>query len=271
MSNALTNQLETKSYTLFISSNDKISGTNNNAQFNINWNDFLPKEYDTYKMTFSFQTGGGYYTDTTFNATDCSMNSGGYNLKVNVLSSGTITSGQLIGGSNAIQANTYIVSQASGTTGGIGNYTVSKPFVSSVTTTTVNGQINYSGCKIVMDSLGRSYSFDTAKLGQSNTLGYAQRDMASSTSTSNSFSTFYLQFAPKTISRPNQNLITFSFYNLNNNFLLTDTDKTGNIKTDMSSWNLILEFIPVQSSLNVLDKQGVNTSGTGKSFSHSGV
>ena len=36
MSNVLTNQLETKSYTLFLSSADKISGTNNQATFNIN-------------------------------------------------------------------------------------------------------------------------------------------------------------------------------------------------------------------------------------------
>jgi hypothetical protein len=56
MSNILTNSLETKSYTLFISSNDKVDGTNNNATFNINWDSFLPREYDTYKLGFSFQT-----------------------------------------------------------------------------------------------------------------------------------------------------------------------------------------------------------------------
>lgn len=254
MSNALTNQLETKSYTLFVSSNDKISGTNNQATFNINWDDFLPKEYDTYKMTFSFQTAGGYYIDNTFTSGNSSMVSGGYTLTVSSVATGIVTAGQLISGSSAIQANTYIVSQATGTTGGIGTYLVSKPFVSTIANTTVNGQINYSGCKIVMDTLGRSYSFDTATLSRSNTIGYAQRDLASTTSTSNSFSTFYLQFAPKTISRPNQNLITISIYNLNNNFLLCDTEKTGTAKTDMSNWNLILEFIPVQSSLNALMK-----------------
>ena len=271
MSNALTNQLETKSYTLFISSADKISGTNNQATFNINWDDFLPKEYDTYKMTFSFQTGGGYYADTTFASTNSSMTNNGTVLSVTAVTSGTITAGQVISGSTAIQSNTYILSQASGTAGGVGTYNVSKPFTSTIANTTVNGQINYSGCKIVMDTQGRGYSFDTATLSKSNTLGFAQRDLASTTSTSNSYSTFYLQFAPKTISRPNQNLVTFSFYNLNNNFLLCDTDKTGIVKTDMTNWNLILEFIPVQSSINALDKEGLNSSGKGKSFQHSGV
>ena len=54
MSNILTNSLETKSYTLYLSSVDKVSGTNNNATFNVNFQDFLPKEYDTYKIGFSF-------------------------------------------------------------------------------------------------------------------------------------------------------------------------------------------------------------------------
>jgi hypothetical protein len=91
-------------------------------------------------------------------------------------------------------------------------------------------------------------------MGQSSTLGYSQRDIQTSTSTSNSFSTFYLDFPPKTINRPNQNLITISIFNAFNNFLLVDTNKGGTVKTDMSNWNLILEFTPVQNSVNALKK-----------------
>ena len=69
MSNILTNSLETKSYTLFLSSTDKVSGTNNSATFNVNWDSFLPREYDAYKVAFSFQSGGGNYLDSKFSGT----------------------------------------------------------------------------------------------------------------------------------------------------------------------------------------------------------
>lgn len=39
----------------------------NNATFNINWEQILPLEYDTYKVSFSFGTSGGKYTDDTVN------------------------------------------------------------------------------------------------------------------------------------------------------------------------------------------------------------
>ena len=40
-------------YTLVLNSNDKVDGTNNNATFQVNWKDFLPEEYDRYKMVLS--------------------------------------------------------------------------------------------------------------------------------------------------------------------------------------------------------------------------
>ena len=43
-------------YNIYINSNDKMSGKNNNATFQINWNDFLPRNYKYYNVTFSFQT-----------------------------------------------------------------------------------------------------------------------------------------------------------------------------------------------------------------------
>jgi hypothetical protein len=58
------NVLEQRTYTLYINSSDKISGTNNAAVFNVDWEEFLPHNYNEYKMVFSFQTTGGYYKDT---------------------------------------------------------------------------------------------------------------------------------------------------------------------------------------------------------------
>ena len=53
-------------YTLVLNSQDKISGNNNNATFQVNWKDFLPEEYDRYKMIFTFQTAGGTYADGAY-------------------------------------------------------------------------------------------------------------------------------------------------------------------------------------------------------------
>jgi len=252
MSNVLTNSLETKSYTLFLSSVDKIGGKNNEAQFNVNWADFLPIDYDTFKVTFSFQTGGGYYLDKTFTSATNTASSGSTTLTLNTVNTGVVVPGMILSGSAFIQAGTYIVSGPAN--GGTGAYVISKPTTGVILNTSIAGNVVYSGCKIVCDMLGRSYSFDSGKTGPSSILGYAQRDLASTQSTSNSFSAFYLQFPPKTISRPNQNLVTFSFYNLNNNFLLTDTTSTGLLQSDMTNWNIILEFTPCLTSANSLKK-----------------
>ena len=66
MSN-LINLIEKETYTLYISSSDKISGSNNNGQYQVNWDDFLPRGYNFFKMIFNFQTSGGYYKDYTGN------------------------------------------------------------------------------------------------------------------------------------------------------------------------------------------------------------
>jgi hypothetical protein len=57
------NVLDKLTYTLVLNSADKVSGTNNNATFNINWAAFLPIKYSYYKVIFNFQTVGGYYKD----------------------------------------------------------------------------------------------------------------------------------------------------------------------------------------------------------------
>jgi hypothetical protein len=180
------NFLENPSYTVYISSADRITGTNNNATFNIAWDTFLPREFNMFKVCYSFQTSGGYYFDSaTYNS-------------------------------------------------------------------------NFNGCKIVTDFGCKSFSYDVAKQGSSNTLGFSQRDIQTAGASSNSYATFFYQFPAKTINRPTQNNLTISIYNtsIQNNLLnqlLVTTSSTGVLTADMTSWNLVLEFIPVQ--FDVKDKK----------------
>ena len=55
--------LDKKSYTITLNSEDRISGTRNNAVYNIDWSQILPREYDDFKIAFSFGTAGGKYLD----------------------------------------------------------------------------------------------------------------------------------------------------------------------------------------------------------------
>lgn len=61
--------MDNSTYSLIINSVNKIDGSNNNATFDIHWEDFLPKEYNMYKVAFNFQTVGGYYKDGTYSST----------------------------------------------------------------------------------------------------------------------------------------------------------------------------------------------------------
>ena len=175
---------ENKTYTLFINSNNKISGTNNNATYQINW-DFLPHDVQNFKIAFSFNTSSGYYKDNT--ATP----------------------------------------------------------------------IFYGNCKIVADFDVKEYTYDTSTLGKSLCLGYAQRDnqTSSGNSAGNTITCFYSYNTPKTITRPNKNLLSIQIYNLYSvlsgvNTLLTDTNNstslTNSIPTaDMTPYAMIIEFTPL--------------------------
>ena len=242
----LTNNLQTTSYNLYISSNDKVSGTNNNGVYQVNWNDFLPRDYSTYTMSFSFQSGGGSYKDTAASFTASIAITGVMTLSA-FTAGGYITVGQLVSGTG-VPSGTFITSQLTGTAGGATVSTFQTNCYAVVVSATMSSNVVYSGAKIQMNSMGTSMSFDTGSKSTSNTLGFVQRDVQTATSSSNSFSSFYLQFAPKTMSRPNQNLITISITNLNNNILLTDTNSLGGVLADMTSWNMIMSFYPVVDS-----------------------
>jgi len=179
--------LEKPTYTLYINSADKVSGSNNNGSYNVNWASFLPTDFQFYKVLFSFQTAGGNYKDASYNST------------------------------------AYV----------------------------------FSSAKVVLNFQGRSFSFDTSSQSNSISLGFVQRDLQVSGTTStasNTLSCWHGQNTPKTISRPSQNLINVQIINnynstSTNTVYLTDTNSAGtSLSSDMTNWSMILEFIPIGSS-----------------------
>ena len=175
MSNAILNKT---TYTLYLSSADKISGTNNNATYQVNFDDFLPRKYNNYKMNWCCSTAGGTYKD--------------------------------------------------------------------------NSSLGYSGAKVFVDFGVTTFSFDTSTKSQSNCIGYIYRDPQGTTTTSNALSCCFGQNAPKTINRPNQNMITIKIYNLKSpTVLLTDTDNASPsvASGDCTSYSLTMEFTPIDDRL----------------------
>ena len=375
---------EKETYTLYINSNDKISGTNNNGQYLVNWNDFLPSGYNFFKMLFSFQTSGGFYKDfsgtatTSITGTSSTTHSSAITQTISVaLSNGTtatlsaansniyigmtvtnasitqpcyvsnivgtslflsspqtVASGQTLtfsfinstsvllssansniqvgtpvtnpnsyinGACYVVAINDKLLTLSSPQTIAAGqalhfNYSnsnkvclsapnvlivpgmvvthssiISPCVVSSVinsslitlssiqnivrsetlTFTPVN---NFASARIAFNTGGKSHSFDTKSSSQSKTIGYLNRDIQISTSSSNTLSCFHHQNSGKTISRPNENVVTISIFNTcattGTNGLLFDTNSNGNaLSSDMSNWNMIIEFIPIDDSV----------------------
>ena len=267
-------------YTLVINSNDKISGTNNNAIFDINWSDFLPVEFERYKMVFKFQTTGGYYADGSYlkivgtassgvTTTRAVTNAGSSTINVGI-STGTVTVGMLVSCFGVLSGTTVIAY----TTGASGIITLSQPtyagianstLISYFYTTDVNN-VNFSAGRIAMSTGTRSYSFDTATKAPSINLGIIQRDIQTSQTKSNTLSSFYCQNPPRTINRPNQNQVTVTIYNncvfqggtisntafsttpTNTNLLTDSTSNGSSYSADMTPWTMLIEFIPVVNS-----------------------
>jgi hypothetical protein len=276
---------DSKTYSLIINSNDKISGTNNNATFQVNWRDFLPEEYDAYKVLFSFQTSGGYYSDgitkilpsgaATANVfTSNSYPAGTASMVLtnvtNIVAGQFVVGGGFGGGVTVIAVNsgttTVTFSQASI----IG--VVSGAAISFYNSSLVNSA-NYSTARIILNTGCKSYSFDTSSKAPSLNLGVAQRDIQTSQSKSNTLSTFYCQMPPRCMGRPSNNFLQIQIFNnaffaggitaysgttvstysttaTNANYL-TDTDQLGtqiNSTNDMTAYNLFLEFVPIETS-----------------------
>ena len=270
--------LDKKNYTLFINSNDKISGSNNNATYQVNWDDFLPRNYNCFKLTYLFQSSGGNYIDFTSNSNSAfTATISSTTLTIVAIQSGIIFVGQTITGTGVTSC--VITNFLTGTQSTAGaTYTISVSQTVATTTAMVGTGVNngvpitYNSAKIVLQGLGgRSYSFDTSSKSQSYSLGIVQRDLqltGTSTSASNTMSAFYLQNPSKTISRPNQNLMNIQIYNISYTTptLFTTTDAYGNTATyaggttannkalnsainDMTPYQMVLEFYTIEESI----------------------
>ena len=168
--------MTTKTYTLFLASSDKISGTNNNATFIINFDSFIPRNYDAYSLSFSFNATAGYYKDT-------------------------------------------------------------------------NNTIVYSHARIILDTIGRSFTYDTSRSGPSTTIGFANREPSTANSNTNGFNCFFNYNPPITISRPTQSQLTVKIYNVQTNTFLVDTNTTGTTpQADMTPWILSINLTLILES-----------------------
>ena len=242
-----------KSYSLVINSADKISGTNNNATYQVNWDDFLPRDISNYKVVYSFQTSGGYYCDgitklptttaggaslgysnTTYGS---STNSAAIAVGATSFVLGAAYSGSSLTNAKILEAlyvfvlsnintnlNCYPIGTTLLTTSTVGAsstivlsagalYPI--PSGSSVYfVSSLNvSPVTYSAARLLLNFNSKSSSFDTSNKGQSINLGICQRDIQTTTSKSNILSTFYCQCPPRCIARPIINLITVQVLN----------------------------------------------------------
>ena len=270
-------------YSLVLNSADKISGTNNNATFQVNWKDFLPQEYDRYKMVFTFQTTGGFYSDGVYPksssvsyALGSSLVPTAGSMYQNVGNMPGITPGQYINcygvpsGTTVVSYQYPMLIMSQPNAGVTGNNSTSIYFFNA---TDMNA-VNFTSARVIFSTQSRSYSYDTSTKAPSTNLGVITRDLQTANSKSNTLSCFYCQNPPRTISRPSANLVTISIFNncvfqggtglsgttttATNTNLLTDTTGLGSSgatynapyaqASDMTPWSMVIEFIPVQES-----------------------
>ena len=163
-------------------------------------------------------------------------------------SNANIAVGQYVSNASVIQPCT--VSAINGTL-----LTLSSPQTIAASQSLAFQTLNvFAAGKVVFNTGGKSHSFDTKTMSQSNTIGYIQRDIQTSTNSSNTLGCFFAFNAPKTISRPNQNIVTISIYNTcyttASNSLLVDTNSAGSaLASDCNNWNMIIQFIPITDSI----------------------
>jgi hypothetical protein len=112
----------------------------------------------------------------------------------------------------------------------------------------VNGVTNTSA-KLYCDFGSRSLTYDTSSSGPSQVMGIITRDIQTSTTSSNTFSAFFYQNTSKSIVRPTNNVLNVQILNNYNNLLLVDTNTATPAAplSDMTSWILFLEFIPIDN------------------------
>ena len=143
-------------------------------------------------MAFTFQTGGGKYQDGMYASFTATV--AGTILTVSAMLTGSqpiVVGQQIIGGTVINNATTYYIANFGTGTGGIGTYNLNAVATNA---TVVNYTTSYvfNGGKVVMNSIGKSLSFDTTTKSQSYTLGYIQCDVQLTTSNSNIFNQHFI-------------------------------------------------------------------------------
>ena len=280
-------------YSLVLNSNDRLLGTHNHATFNIDWEKFLPVDIKEYKVCYAFQSTGGRYTDGIFQKNPLAPTTGVTSVTTGASVSSSGTTSITFAASTGLVVGDYVygVGIASDTTITVvtGNtVNLSTPVFGNipigaslqvVTAASVNS-VSFSSARILANFGGKSYSYDTGgQGGQSLNIGNIARDTQTITSKSNTFSAFYCQYPPRTISRPINNLFIVSIFNnsvfqggptsytnVNGvlsygstastaNFLCDTTNISqgapvaGTMIADMSPWTMTLEFIPIDKKI----------------------
>jgi hypothetical protein len=219
------------SYTLYLNSVDRISGTNNNATFNINWEALLPHDNKLYKIIFTFQSIGGYYKDFAtygggplfYNSARIRANFKGKNFSLDSSSNGPSMDIGVI--SRDIQSATSSSNSFGCYYGYNPGKTISKPnenltvqivnnYTYSYSNNNYAGSINYLVGTIVYYS------------------GFFYICILQTTGTQNPGNvTYWTPYTPTTTYSPLQ--------------LLCDTNSSGVPTNDMTAWTMIIEFIPI--------------------------
>ena len=118
---------------------------------------------------------------------------------------------------------------------------------------TAGSTLTYSAAKIFINFGCRSFTYDTGSKGGSLLLGMVQRDIQTTTSASNTFSCYYTWNPPKSISRPESNIITVQIVNPANTVapnLLYDTNTSGStVAVDCTPYTMLIEFVPLDNDV----------------------
>lgn len=219
--------VDSTTYSLVINSVDRIFGTNNNATYQVNWKDFLPDDFQSYKMAFSFQSLGGYYSDGVY--ANAGANLGATATIVSGVATAANVNNILLPNVNNVVVGMVVMSAfgiPSGATVTAINanpisVTISSPTLAVLPINTSYGfylpanvnQVTFSSARVLFMNQSRSFSFDTSNKGPSTNVGILQRDIQVATSKSNSLSCFYCQNPPRSVDRPSQNLLTINIMN----------------------------------------------------------
>jgi hypothetical protein len=149
---------EGKNYVVVLNSNEKVSGTNNNAQFYVDLS-FLPKNFQYFKMNYSWQSSGGVYKDQIL---EFGGSTSGNTLTVSTYD--TAITGQncalnatlstLMSNITYLQPNTYISDFQSGY-GLLGTYTLSQAPTSDILALVATATLT-SGSNVLTLSVART-------------------------------------------------------------------------------------------------------------------